>query len=58
MAAVLAHIRTCRATPCRMSARLAAASTMLHSRAAAVRLPVCAHATARRTETKSKRARL
>lgn len=38
--------------------RLAAASTRLHSRAAEVRLPVCAQATASLMETKSKRAML
>jgi hypothetical protein len=38
--------------------RLAAASARCESRAAAVRLPVCAQATARRTDTRSKRARL
>ena len=38
--------------------RLAAGSTRLHSRAASVRFPVRAHATASRMDTKSKRARL
>jgi hypothetical protein len=37
--------------------RLAAASARCDARAAPVRLPVCAQATARRTDTKSKRAR-